>query len=435
MKPGTFRLVAASAFLALIGVIVTQSFWVLNAMKHKEEQFNAKTRVALKTVVNQLFDLKTDSTQGLILFCNEPCAITQRSILTPEFAAAMDSLILNEFRCMKISRDYIYGVYDKEGRLFSGKSSHPDSLIAKSQHSISLSCIHRQGGLNLGVYFFNQKSFILGQIMGWILLSVLFTAIVVISFVITILSFLRQKKLSDMKNDFVGNMTHEFKTPISTISLASEMLIKPQVMSDKEKVQKYAALIYNENTRLKNQVDHVLQVTAFDQGRIKLDSEKMNIAEMLRTQAEVFDMYAREKGGRVVLSDLPSEIWVRADRIHITSVLSNLLENAVKYCHQKPDIQVHLKGIFSVSRPGYLVTVSDNGPGIPYEYQKMVFKRFFRVPTGNRHDVKGFGLGLYYVKTVVEAHQGYVSLESHPGKGSKFSFFLPGSEKKGSYDE
>jgi len=425
MRPYTFRMIAFTASLALIGVIFTQSFWVRNAIKHQEEQFNAKVKIALKTVANQLFDLKSDSLQREEYYCQETCSLNISGMFTPKFAIALDSLICAEFNCMGLNKEYIYGLYNERGMILPEQAEGNYMLIKNSRHNISLSCIHRSGGLHLGVYFFNQKGIVMRQLAGWIILSVVFTFIVIISYALTVMSFLRQKKLSEMKSDFVSNMTHEFKTPISTISLASEMLTKPQVVGDVDKVKKYAAMIYNENTRLKNQVEHVLQVTAFEQQKITLNYDRIDLSEALKMVAEVFDLYARESGGKVVFENHATVKNIYTDKIHFSNVVSNLLENAVKYASPNPVIKLEAHNHSFRGGKGIMIIVSDNGPGILPEYQRHIFKKFYRIPTGNRHDVKGFGLGLYYVKTIATLHGGWVQLNSQPGRGSRFSVFFP----------
>lgn len=425
MRPLTFRLIAIITSLALIGVIFTQSFWVKNAIKHQEEQFNAKVKIALKTVANQLFDLKSDSLQREAYYCQETCTLNISGMFTPKFAVALDSLICVEFNCMGLHKEYIYGLYNEKGIILPEQNAGNFELIKNSRHNISLSCIHRSGGLHLGVYFYNQRGIVMRQLAGWIVLSVIFTLTVIISYTLTVLSFLRQKKLSEMKSDFVSNMTHEFKTPISTISLASEMLTKPQVVNDADKVKKYAAMIYNENTRLKNQVEHVLQVTAFEEQRITLNYESLDLFEALKMVGDVFDLYARESGGKVVFDNQATVKKIYTDKIHFTNVVSNLLENAVKYASPSPVIRLEARDHTFRGGNGVLISVSDNGPGISPEYQRHIFKKFYRIPTGNRHDVKGFGLGLYYVKTIAALHGGWVQINSQPGKGSRFSVFFP----------
>lgn len=224
-----------------------------------------------------------------------------------------------------------------------------------------------------------------------------------------------------MKTDFVNNMTHEFKTPIATVSLASEMLMKPEVAHSPEKTKKYAAVIFNENNRLQNQVEQVLQMAIIDKGETQLRIKETDLHKLLDIIIEGFQLRVREMGGHIhtELNAIPSTI--AGDKMHLTNVFSNLIDNAVKYSSGAPQLSV-----FSESnQSGVTISVADKGIGISPENQKQVFKNLYRVHTGDLHDVKGFGLGLYYVKRLVEMHGGRITLQSELGKGSVFKVFLP----------
>ncbi len=230
-----------------------------------------------------------------------------------------------------------------------------------------------------------------------------------------------QKKLSEMKTDFINNMTHEFKTPIATISLAAEMLMKPEVSHETERTKKYASVIFKENQRLQDQVEQVLQIAILDKGETKLRIKETDIHRILEKVVESFDMRIRELGGVIRLDLLAEPFTIEGDRMHIYNVFSNLVENAVKYSPQKPQITITSRS----DNQGITVSVADKGVGISVENQELIFKNLYRVHTGDVHDVKGFGLGLYYVKKLVEMHGGKIKLQSEPGKGSVFNVFLP----------
>jgi two-component system phosphate regulon sensor histidine kinase PhoR len=216
-------------------------------------------------------------------------------------------------------------------------------------------------------------------------------------------------------------MTHEFKTPIATISLASEMLMNPQVSGAEDRIRKYAGIIYEENLRLKNQVEQVLRIAVLDKGTITLKLQTVDLHEIIGQIVRNFDLTIRERNGTIKMNLLAGRSQVIADRMHIENILTNLLDNANKYSPDPPQITVSTTN----NDAGVFIVVKDKGIGISPENHKHVFKKLFRVHTGNVHDVKGFGLGLFYVKTMVEEHGGFIRLSSETGSGSSFELFLP----------
>ena len=224
-----------------------------------------------------------------------------------------------------------------------------------------------------------------------------------------------------MKTDFVNNMTHELKTPISTISMTSEMLMKENIRSDPGRVLSYADIIFNENQRLKNQVDQVLQVAILERRDYKLKMSRFDLHELITQVSGRFDLAVTERGGRILKRLNAANATVEADKNHISGVLTNLLDNANKYSPDKPDITVSTHS----NRKGVFLTVEDQGIGMTERDVKDIFKKFHRISTGDLHDVKGFGIGLYYVKSIISAHKGYINVKSKPGKGSTFVVWLP----------
>lgn len=208
---------------------------------------------------------------------------------------------------------------------------------------------------------------------------------------------------------------------ISTISLASEMLLRPNVFESGDKTQKYANIIYDENARLQNQVEQVLQISILDKGDMKIKPKEMDIHKVIRNVSDNFRLGLKEQKGKIKIELNAKPSIIVADRVHVMNIISNLLDNAKKYSAKNPEISISTKSV----KEGVIITVTDNGVGISAEHQKQIFKKLFRVPTGNIHDVKGFGIGLYYVKTMIEAHGGTIKVKSGLGNGSSFELFLP----------
>ncbi|HOY17780.1 MAG TPA: HAMP domain-containing sensor histidine kinase [Haliscomenobacter sp.] len=273
----------------------------------------------------------------------------------------------------------------------------------------------------LRVYFPNRTNIILSSLWKNATGTALFAAIILSCFAYTLTVIFRQKKLSEMKTDFINNMTHEFKTPIATISLASDSIVSPMILSNPEKVQRFANIIKQENKRMNSQVEKVLQMALLDKRDFSLKLTELNLHEIIQAAVENISLRVEKRDGVVKTILNASRPSIEGDLTHVANVINNLLDNADKYSPDKPEITVMTRNISN----GVEVTVQDNGIGISKEARKQIFDKFYRVPTGNLHDVKGFGLGLSYVKAMMTAHKGSVEVKSEPGKGSSFVLTFP----------
>jgi two-component system phosphate regulon sensor histidine kinase PhoR len=251
--------------------------------------------------------------------------------------------------------------------------------------------------------------------------SIVLTSIIVIIISSALIIIFRQKRLSEVKTDFVNNMTHELKTPISTISLASQLLGDSSVPIENKNIEHLSKVILDESKRLGLQVEKVLQMAVFENAQIKLKLKEINIHELIENILNNFSIQVKSRDGKIFRELNAKDPVISADEVHTTNIVVNLLDNAVKYCTSEPLIFVSTRNF----NGGIIIDVKDNGIGITKENQKKIFEQFYRVHTGNIHNVKGFGLGLSYVKKVSEAHNGYVALESKLGHGSTFSIYLP----------
>ena len=273
----------------------------------------------------------------------------------------------------------------------------------------------------LFLYFPKQNTFLLQETGFLVIPTFVLTAMLIGIFVFTILIILKQKKLSNIKNDFINNMTHELKTPISTISLASQMLRDNTVTNTPKTIEHISGIIFQESKRLTTQVEKVLQMAVFNEGKLKLKFKEVNINTLINSVVLNFELRVKSRNGRLTTELNANPSVIKGDEVHITNVLFNLLDNAVKYSKEEPKITISTE-----LKDGYLVVaVKDQGIGIQSEYVGQIFERFYRVPTGNIHDVKGFGLGLSYVKIITEAHRGKIKVESALNKGTKFMIYFP----------
>lgn len=275
----------------------------------------------------------------------------------------------------------------------------------------------------LAVYFPDSQAYAIRSLWMMLAFSALFTLIMVATFGTTIHIIFRQKKLSDMKNDFINNMTHEFKTPIATISLATDAISNPKVYAQPEKVQYYTGIIRQENKRMNAQVENVLQIARLEKEDYEMNLARTDLHALVRKAVESVYLQVAERQGTIT-SDLNATAPdIELDEVHFYNVICNLLDNANKYSPDRPAIRIQTYD----TAGGILLAVEDKGMGMTRDTQLRVFDKFYRVPTGNLHNVKGFGLGLSYVKAIVKAHNGTIKLQSELGKGSRFEVFIPAS--------
>ncbi len=275
---------------------------------------------------------------------------------------------------------------------------------------------------SLQIYFPTQKEFLYSSVR-LIAPSIGFTLVILAVFILTIYMVFRQKKLSEMKNDFINNMTHELKTPVSTISLASQMLKDAGLAKSPQMFNHISGIIQDETKRLGFLVEKVLQMSLYESKTSRLKQKEMDANDVLASVAKTFALRVEKCGGKLDIEMEAIESAVFVDEMHFTNVLFNLMENAVKY--RREDVALSLIGKTYNEGDDIVIVIQDNGMGIKKENLKRVFERFYRVPTGNRHDVKGFGLGLAYVKKIIEDHGGHIRAESELGVGTKFIITLP----------
>jgi two-component system, OmpR family, phosphate regulon sensor histidine kinase PhoR len=267
----------------------------------------------------------------------------------------------------------------------------------------------------------HQRTIILKEITWFIIGAILFTLIISTAFFLTIRTLLRQKKLSEIKSDFINNMTHEFKTPLATISLAVDALKNEKVIADKEKSNYFTGIIKEENKRMNKQVETILQAALLDKQEVQLNLKKVSAHELINRALSNISLPVEEKGGKLSAHlEAPRDI-IMADEVHFTNFVNNLLDNAVKYSSETPGITLSTSNSGNMLR----IKIEDNGIGMNKETLNRIFEKFYRAHTGNIHNVKGFGLGLSYVKTMVEAHGGTIKAESVLGKGSSFTITMP----------
>ena len=426
---------------AIVGLIIVQVIWINSAIEVRKSQFDEEVRGSLVEVTlqipkvvranqeeifyqrqKQLDPTVTDINQLIsAMLGNTPFQQVSEKITEKQ----LDTLIKNEMLKRGINTNYVFGVYDAT----TGVSLYEqDSMTAAFNKQLITKGINIQFFVDdfmlkqpfISIFFPKKNGYIFRKMFLILSISLLLILTVIYAFYFTVNTIYKQKQLSEIKNDFINNMTHELKTPISTIQLACEALTDSD-MNSPESQGTFIEMIKDENSRLKGLVDTVLKTAILDKGQVKLNEEPINLLDVLNRVKDNFSLKISQLGGEIKIeNDLP-ELIFEGDKQHMTNVFQNLIDNAIKYSSEIPKITIStLKTIDK-----YIVNVTDNGIGISKENLDKIFEKLYRVPTGDLHNVKGFGLGLNYVKSIVELHGGNITVKSTKDKGSSFIITLP----------
>ncbi|MES2762855.1 MAG: HAMP domain-containing sensor histidine kinase [Bacteroidota bacterium] len=383
------------------------------------------TSKSIQTLRDELFQTKTEIVNDLF---DELISINVYKDYKPKVDSLMlDTILRQELLAEGVTTNFVYSV---TSRISNSNSKHNGNYKEAQKDCDSTGCFMK---INLSpnnvfvtpqylsVNFPNQKNYLLKTM--WMMLGVsgMVILILIFAFYYTIATISKQKKLSVIKNDFISNMTHEFKTPISTISLAAEMLNDDSVTKTPEKQQRFVKMIREENKRLSILVESILQTSILDKGEFKLKRSDVDVHELINQAIQNTQLLIDQRQGTITKYLGAANSHVNADKVHLTNIVFNLIDNAIKYTKDSPDIVISTKD----AENGIEITIKDNGIGISKENQRKIFDKFYRVPTGNVHNVKGFGLGLSYVLAVVQKHNGTIHVESEVGKGSTFKILMP----------
>ena len=441
MKNKQIRLIIFLASISLAGVLINQIFWVNKEiliqkkqietqqknLELEKAQFENLVTLSLVNVRDKLISLNDELTE---LYLEPVQQITPNYFVVSFYDTLnpiiLENLIVEQFNQYNVQQKFEYGIYDcfadsiifdryvdlSSSKKMSGKSTNPATF--KWDHD----------GHYFGVFFPDKKE--IGTIQSLEMSESLVISTLVIFIVFLILSYsitiiLKQKKLSEIKNDFINNMTHELKTPISTISISSEVLLSQSISEHPKKISEYAAIIKQENKRLELLVEKVLQTAQLSESEFTLQKEEGNIHEIIQKCVQSFGIIINTANGSLKTNFQATDPIIRMDKTHLINVISNLIDNAVKYSSNAPSIVISTSNIDN----GIKVIVEDKGKGMSNEECKLIFDQFYRVPTGSVHDVKGFGIGLFYVKRILSKHGGKIEVKSEINKGTKMIFWLP----------
>jgi two-component system phosphate regulon sensor histidine kinase PhoR len=377
----------------------------------------------LQAIDKILADNQLSGNRGFMMaFMREIQLTRSKSIEQRVNLEHLDSITQVIFQKYELTNDYVYELVKADNAFFKRVASENKTsgtqnvFLAKLFPSDHLSSNHY-----LVYRFQNQRAFFFSNISAQMVLSLCAILLLGLSFYLLVDLLLRQKRLSELKTDFINNMTHELKTPIATINLASEALIELGGKQENQLVNKYNRIIFDENMRLKRHVERILNIALLERSGFSLRSKELNMHDLLNRIATQSELMIQKRGGQLVLKLMATNSAVEVDEMHMINLITNLIDNALKYCNKVPLVSIET----SNTDTHFVFAVNDNGIGMTNAQTKKIFDKFYRVPTGDVHDVKGFGLGLSYVLSIVELHKGNIEVQSEPGKGSRFIIKLP----------
>jgi len=433
-----FPVITILILLSLLGIIFFQILWIKGSLRSEEQKFNEHITMATYFAAQDLMDDK----ESLLPLDRRASPIFQGGKLEMQF---FKPTVIQRYSRDEIEQ-MIHKSFDKQNlrnipfefaissTSIIGDEVQSDNFITLYSDTVDNKNVviplesannNISDGISPQEYLIvivpHVQSFIWKSMTLLIIGAILFTLIIVSAFFITIRALLKQKKLSEIKSDFINNMTHEFKTPLATISLAVDALKNEKVSQDKEKINYFTGIIKEENKRMNKQVETILQAALLDKQVVELNLKKLHAHELIKSALNNIALQVEEKRGTLEINLNATKDMIAADEVHFTNMISNLLDNAVKYSNDTLKIKLTTLNLGNQLR----IRIEDNGIGMNRETLNRIFEKFYRAHTGNLHNVKGFGLGLSYVKTMVDAHHGTIKAESVLGKGSIFTLSIP----------
>lgn len=414
------RLVILGA-LSIIGIATTQTYWIIKAYNLEDHEFHQTVTISLRKVAESISKFNNSELPKQNLIQRRSSNYYAVNINDRIDAAILEDYLIREFEQRSINTDFEYAVYDCYSQnLVYGNYCQLSDATKEFKRSEDLPKF-----TDLIYYFVvkfpSRQGYLLSNIRQNILLSLL-TLLALSFFIYSTWVILRQKRLSELQKDFINNMTHEFKTPISSIKIAADVLSNDQTIKQNERLNQYAHIVVDQNKRLNSQVEKVLNLAKLEGDEFKLQKTKIDLQKTLKQIVEgEYVKHKKEHNLEIREFYVDKKIEVLADPLHFTNIITNVLDNAVKYSrtHKIIDVAVVSENEWTV------IGVSDNGNGIPPEQQSKIFTKFYRVPSGNVHNVKGFGLGLYYVKSICDAHNWHIELKSETGEGTCIKIRIP----------
>ncbi|MDQ0591724.1 two-component system phosphate regulon sensor histidine kinase PhoR [Chryseobacterium ginsenosidimutans] len=414
MEIKKLNIIITLGFVAIIGILIAQLLWTRQAYNLENKKFDQKVNIALLEVVEKLSGGETSFTESPVQnISNDYYVVNINNEFHPE---VLEYYLKTEFTRFQINTDYVYALYNcHSDKMIYGK------YISTHQESPNTKVIKFPKHKNLVYYFSirfpNKTTYLISSLRFWYLLTFALIIILLV-YVYSIYTIIQQKKFSELQRDFINNMTHEFKTPLSSILLASEALTKQDAVKGNPKLQTYTSIITDQSHKLNNHIEKILNIARNDASGLSLKPQKIILLPFIQ---EIVDTIKQKNENLTVEIEIDSNISIIADEFHFTNIIYNILDNSIKYCETKPNITI---SSFKDSKGLYL-KFKDNGIGIPTKNIPHIFDKFYRVSTKKSDEVNGFGLGLFYVKKIVQQHNWKISVENNTDKGITITLFSP----------
>lgn len=413
-----FRIIGFGV-LTIVAIMGLQAFWLIKSYKTNYQEFTEKSYYALNKVAREFEKIGSPLPDYDII--KQPASnyfvVNVNDVIN---ANNLKHFLLREFTAVGLNEEFEYGIYDCANNQMIYHdilSLDPNRELPAREDDPLL--IYDEYTYYFGVRFPNRTFEILSSMTASIILSGILL-ITILFFMFSMRVILRQKRLSELQKDFINNMTHEFKTPISTSGIAAQVFLESELIQKDSRLNQYAHILKSQINRLNDQVERVLEIAKAGQKGINLNKEKINLNEFIKEIAMNNKEETNQLNGDIKVCLPEQQLHIHADQVHFKNAINGLIDNAKKYAEGNPQISLSLEQVGKKVK----LSVSDNGPGIPKEHQTNIFDKFYRIPKGNVHDVKGFGLGLYYIKSVCKQHQWSIQLDSELGKGSTFTITM-----------
>lgn len=414
MEIKKLNIIITIGLVAIIGILVAQLLWTRQAYNLEDRKFNQKVNIALMEVVDKMSEGKTSFTENPVqIVANDYYVVNINNEFHP---SVLEHYLKTEFTRFQINTDYVYALYNcHSDQMIYGK------YISSHQEEPSEKVIQFPKHKNLTYYFSirfpDKTTYLISSLRFWYLLTFALIIILLV-YVYSIYTIIQQKKFSELQRDFINNMTHEFKTPLSSILLATEALNKQEIVKENSKLQTYTSIIINQSNTLNNHIEKILNIAKNDSAGLSLKTEKIQLLPFIQEIAE--SMKQKNENLRIEVS-VENNTSVMADKFHFTNILYNILDNSIKYCETQPNIIIS-----SIKdSKGLYLKFKDNGMGIPDKSIPHIFDKFYRVNTRKSDEINGFGLGLFYVKKIVQQHHWKISVENNKDAGITTTLFFP----------
>jgi two-component system phosphate regulon sensor histidine kinase PhoR len=402
-------ILASLTFLALLLLTAIQVNYITRSARLEEQNFKHRVMMALNGTRSEMGRRVPSCNNMETYLCGGTCP----TLIREKTKAEVDSIIRSNLNIYNIDLDYTFQITDSETTRQKARIFGPNCYLQ------SLNGLLQRNGIQLRLQFPDRNQFLLAQIGGLSALSILFISFVMVSFFLTQRLFRREKSQKQHTHDFINNMIHEFQTPLANVKLATNLITKSYNPGKNEKLKDYLGIISKENNKIQEHVEEILRVAC--DAKTDCSNEIVSIHKLVREISDSYKLKIKELNGSIDLSLLAQNDLIKCERVHVNMMVSNLLDNAIKYSGEKPQINLRT----SNNNNNIIFEITDKGIGINKTNQSQIFNRYFRVSTGNIHNTKGFGLGLTFVKQVAENAGGKISVNSKPGKGSTFTIVLP----------